>query len=118
MPNLRRRVSQANYYRLNPIRNIQRIENYRDYKLILYLPVVIDKHIAHLGYLDHDFFGYKAKLASSTGITPQQTIDYYLDIMYFKSPELDYVTFKNDNNYKIYVNSLQLLYDSIYNIKT
>lgn len=114
VPNLRRRVTQANYYKINPIRQIQRIENYRGYKLILYLPVILDKHISHLGYMDKDFFGYKAKVTSSTGITPQAAIDFYLDVMYFKDPSLDYSTFKNDNKYKIYMNSLQLLYDTIY----
>lgn len=108
---------------MNPIRQIQKIENYRGYKIILYVPIVTVHDMTHLGFLDKDFFAFRLKRKSRTDKTsflfdtPQKAIDHYLDKMYFKDSKIEWDGFANIKAYKVYMTSLKFVYDSIYKTK-
>ncbi len=116
-----KRIRSSEFPKLNPIRNVQRIENYRGYKLILYVPLITANYMAHFGYLDRDFFAFKLKAKNKLDRTsflfdtPQKAIDFYLDTMYFKDSKTEWDGFANINAYKTHINCLKFVHDLIYN---
>lgn len=119
-----KRIRESEFPKLNPIRQVQKIENYRDYKLILYIPIITQTSMTHLGFLDHDFFAFSLKRRSRTDKTsflfetPQMAIDFYLDKMYFKDSRTEWDGFANIKAYKVYVTALTFVYDAIYKRST
>lgn len=100
------------------MRRVVRLYDYRGYGLVLYLAILEPKYIVHIGYLDDSFFGYKIKRPSSTEQSPQTAIDHYLDTFYFKSPELDYSIFSNDNKYKLEMASINFIRMTLHTCKS
>jgi hypothetical protein len=115
-----KRVRESEFPKMNPIRQVQKIENYRGYKIILYLPIITGDSMTHFGYLDRDFFAFKLRKKSRTDKTsflfdtPHMAIDYYLDKMYFKNSQMEWDGFANINEYKTLVTALKFVYDSLY----
>jgi hypothetical protein len=103
--------------RLNLIKQVQRIEGYRGYKLILYINCY---PFAHMGYLDQDFFAVET---TEKYLSPTEAIDYYLDKTFFHTPALEmdmFLNYKQNKKeiFKPYVNAVRYVYDQIYKKKS
>lgn len=94
--------------RLNTIKQVKTIDNYRDHNLCLVL-TPISNPFFHCGYIDDKFFAFKATELLQT---PQQVLDYYLDKIpeFFHNSELEYVTYSKD--YKLFMNSVKIAYET------
>jgi hypothetical protein len=98
--------------RLNLIKQVQRIENYRGYKLILYINCY---PFGHMGYLDDDFFAIETM---GKYLSPTEAIDHYLDKTFFHNPALEMDMFLNYRSnkkeiYRPYVNAVRYVHDQI-----
>lgn len=97
----------ANYEPLNIARKIEVIENFRDYKKILFLRPFMNTYI---GFLDDVFFGFtvEEKDISKWGMDAKTAIAYYLDHFFFRDPVSEFNYFNLNPEYKAAVNSLLL----------
>lgn len=96
--------------RLNTVKQVKKIENYRGYKRCLVLTPNSNPYF-HCGYLDSQFFAY---VSSGYNLyeTPEQVIDNYLKIPeIFRNSSLEYDIFRKE--YKLYMNSVKIAYESI-----
>lgn len=105
------RSAPPDYSKINPIKQVKTIENYRGYKKILFLRPFAN---TYLGYLDDDFFGFTVRKGDDKNMKywlmePQQAVDYYLDRTFFHNPVLEYDTFRARPEYHMYLNALKLV---------
>lgn len=102
----------TDYSKLNIVKSIIELKNYRGYKKILFLRPFSNSYI---GYLDENFFGYTVPEGQDTShwlMEPKEAIDYYLDNTFFQNPTLEYDIFVSKPMFRPYVNALQLKFDN------
>ena len=101
---------QKSYYNINPLRQIQTLENYRGYSKILFIRPFMN---TYLGYLDNDFFGFIVSEKQQGDqqkyylMEAKEAIDYYLDRTFFHNSELEYDTFYSRTEYRPYCTALK-----------
>jgi hypothetical protein len=102
---------EQDFSKINPIKSIQELKDYRGYKRILFLRPFAN---TYMGYLDDEFFGYTVRDqdgVSRWGMEAKEAIDYYLDKTFFHNPSLEWSTFMAKPLYRGYVNALRLKFD-------
>lgn len=96
--------------RLNTIKQVQQIENYRGYNKCLVLTPNVNPYF-HCGYLDDAFFAFTSSANAAFLETPQQVVDYYLQINpIFRNSTLEWNIYSKD--YKLFINSVKVAYES------
>ena len=100
----------GNYSKINMIKSIVELKDYRGYKRILFLRPFSN---TYMGYLDNQFFGYTVPVEDTKHwlMEPKDAIDHYLDKTFFHNSSLEYNTFISKPLYRPYVNALQLKFD-------
>ena len=95
--------------RLNTIKQIQHIEDYKGYKKCIVLTPNSYPYF-HCGYLDDNFFAFTSSVNKPILNTPQQVIDRYLEIpQIFRNSELEWNIYSKD--YKLFMNSVKMTYE-------
>ena len=98
----------TNFEPINPVRKVEKIENYRGYDTIYFLRPFAN---TYLGYLGDQFFGYTVPKTDDRYwlMDAKEAIDYYLDKMFFHNSVLEYDTFSRKEEYKSYINALKMV---------
>ena len=101
----------TNFEPINPVRKVEKIENYRGFDVIYFLRPFAN---TYLGYLGDQFFGYTVSKKDERYwlMDAKQAIDYYLDKVPFKVSTLEYDMFIRKEEYKSYINALKLVKDN------
>jgi len=104
----------TDYSKLNLVKSIIELKNYRGYNKILFLRPFSN---SYMGYLDNDFFGFTVPNGGEQGtkhwlMEPKEAIDHYLDKTFFHNPSLEYNTFISKPLFRPYVNALRLKFDN------
>lgn len=121
--NGQQRSFSTDYSKINLVKQIKELKNYREYKRIL----VLQFGNVYMGYLGEEFFGYKipsldpdekdeAKKIRQRELwfmTPEQAVDYYFEHFHsiFQNSQLEYNTFAAKKEYKPYMNALKMKLD-------
>ena len=100
-----------NYSKINMVKSIVELKDYRGYKRILFLRPFSN---TYMGYLDNSFFGFTVQEADTRHwlMEAKEAVDHYLDNMFFQNSSLEYSTFFSKPLYRAYVNALQLKFDN------
>jgi hypothetical protein len=108
--NGQQRSKEIDYSKINPVKAIEEIKDYRGYKRILFLRPFSN---TYMGYLDNQFFGFTVREEDTRHwlMEPKEAVDYYLDNTFFQNPTLEYDIFVSKPTYKGYVNALKLKFD-------
>jgi hypothetical protein len=109
--NGQQRSREIDYSKINPVKAIEEIEDYRGYSRILFLRPFSN---TYMGYLDNQFFGFTVREEDTRHwlMEAKEAIDHYLDNTFFHNSSLEYNTFVSKPMYRPYVNSLQLKFDN------
>lgn len=103
----RAKYTEQDYSKLNLIKQIQVLENYRGYKKILFIR---QSPNTYLGYLDNEFFGYELPAGTETKywfMEAKEAVDYYLDKTFFHIPTIEYDTFIKIKDCYPYITALK-----------
>ena len=100
------------YSKLNLVKQITELKDYRDYKRILFISPVAG---TYLGYLDSNFFGFSVPEGAQPRylfMELQEAVDYYLDhfSILFRNSYLEYNNFIT--NFKPYITALKFKLES------
>jgi len=96
------------YSKLNFVKHIQRLENYRGHKTIIFYPA----YDCYMGYMDDDFFAFQVpKNVQKKILSPTEVVDYYKDKIFLKSPEIDFNTFVAIERLAPFMNAVRFVYD-------
>jgi hypothetical protein len=101
----------SDYSKINFVKQVEKFENHRGYKLILYIRPFYDTHMGYI--MDNDaFFGFKHPNPKSM-LESLEAIDYYLDKVpeIFRNPSLEYDMFSSKELFKPYLNALNFVRD-------
>ena len=110
--------NKQDYSKLNMVKSIIELKDYRGFKKILFLRPFSN---CYMGYLDSQFFGFTVPEGGDTNkwlMEPKEAIDHYLDKTFFHNPLLEYDTFISKPLFRPYVNALRLKFDNGNKIKT
>jgi len=104
----------TDYSKLNLVKSIIELKNYRGYNKILFLRPFSN---TYMGYLGDDFFGFTVPDGGEQGtkhwlMEPKEAIDHYLDKTFFHNSSLEYNTFISKPLFRPYVNALRLKLDN------
>lgn len=113
------RATYTDLSKINIVKQIKELKDYREYKRIL----VLQFGDVYMGYLGEDFFGFKVpeldpkekdedkkiKHRQLWFMEPQQVVDYYFENFnpIFRNPQLEYNTFNSQSVYKPYLTALK-----------
>lgn len=104
--------SKTDYSKLNIVKSIIELKDYRGYNKILFLRPFSNSYI---GYLDSQFFGFMVPEGGGDTkywlMEPKEAIDHYLDKIFFHNPSLEYNTFVSKSLFRPYVNALRLKFE-------
>lgn len=97
-----------NYDKINIVKMIKTLQNYRGYNKILFIMPFPN---TYLGYLDDNFFGYTVdeKNLKLCMMSPEKAIDHYLDNTFFHNASLEYNTFFSKKEFRSFVNALNMV---------
>lgn len=104
--------SSANFEQINPVRKVEKIENYRGYDIIYFLRPFAN---TYMGFLGDDFFGFTVAADDKEKywlMDAKEAIDYYLDKVPFKLPTLEYDIFSRKEEYKPFITALKFVLDN------
>lgn len=106
--NDQKRGSSANFEQINPVRKVEKIQDYRGYDTIYFLRPFAN---TYLGYLGDQFFGYIVSADDKRYwlMDAIQAIDHYLDKIFFHNSVLEYDMFMRKEEYRAYINALKLV---------
>jgi hypothetical protein len=109
--------SKQNYSKINLIKSIVELKDYRGHKRILFLRPFSN---TYMGYLGTEFFGYTMPEGNTKYwlMDPEEAVDYYLDNIPFKYPSLEYDTFYSKPMYRPFVTALKFKLDKSNGNKT
>jgi hypothetical protein len=109
--NGQQRSREQDYSKINPVKSIEEIKDYRGYKRILFLRPFSN---TYLGYLDNSFFGFTVREEDNKHwlMDAKEAVDYYLDNTFFHNSGLEYSTFFSKPIYRGYLNALKLKFDN------
>jgi hypothetical protein len=98
------------YSKINMIKSILELKDYRGYKRILFLRPFSN---TYLGYLDNQFFGFTVQEGDTKHwlMDIKDAVDHYLDKTFFHNSSLEYNTFMTKPIYKPYVTALKFMRD-------
>ena len=104
------RSKEVDYAKINPVKSIEEIKDYRGYKRILFLRPFSN---TYMGYLDNHFFGFTVREGDNKHwlMDAREAVDHYLDNTFFHNSGLEYSTFFSKPIYRGYLNSLKLKFD-------
>ena len=109
----------TDYSKLNLVKSIIELKNYRGFKKILFLRPFSN---TYMGYLGDEFFAFTVPEGENNTkywlMEPKEAIDHYLDKTFFHNPSLEYNTFISKPLFRPYVNALRLKFDNGNKIKT
>ena len=113
MNDQQRDSNKQDYSKLNMVKSIIELKDYRGFKKILFLRPFSNSYI---GYLDSQFFGFTVPEGGGDTkywlMEPKEAIDHYLDKIFFHNPSLEYDTFVSKSLFRPYVNALRLKFDN------
>jgi len=107
------------YSKLNLVKQVKVLENYKGYSKIYYIKPFINTHFA---YLDGMFMGFTVPAPRTDQKymdlmfmdTPEQAIDHYHKTihMVFRNPGLEYSQFFSKDEFRPYIQALKFKMDS------
>ena len=102
------------YSKLNLVKQITELKDYRDYKRILFISPNTG---TYLGYLDKDFFGFSVPEGAQPRylfMDVKEAVDYYLNhfSLIFRNPYLEYMSFNGKPEFIPYLSALKFKLES------
>lgn len=91
--------------------DVKTLEDYRGYKKILFVRPFAG---SYMGYLEDSFFGFTVPKEQGVEywlMDIKEAVDYYIDRVPFKIPDLEYDTFVNRKEYAPSVKLLKMVKD-------
>lgn len=108
--NGQQRSKEVDYAKINPVKSIEEIKDYRGYKRILFLRPFSN---TYMGYLDNQFFAFTVREGDNKHwlMDAREAVDHYLDNTFFHNSGLEYSAFFSKPIYRGYLASLTFVKD-------